>query len=338
MTLLEAPLQGDAQILYRILMAVSSGMDTQAVMDILVERTVTELGYRAATLQLFDAERGALELQAAFKVRPAHRSLHVREEDWGDTAAHVPPIPVDAVSEGGQKHVGESITVPLALGSRTLGVLRVYAATPRIFDDQERGLLADIATLGASVIARVTYTTALQQIAAALMESLELNTVLRTLVVQITQALEAPAGSLRLLDPRHQTLNLAAAHGLSRAYMDREVVSVAESGIDQHILTRSDAIARTELWEGHDWPYPEEAQREGMRAMLAAPLRLRGEGFGVLRVYTDTLRRFSPAELAFVSKVVELGSLAIDSARRHEALKARLIMDSSAWRRFLTRS
>jgi GAF domain-containing protein len=234
-----------------------------------------------------------------------------------------------------------AIVLPLPLRERVIGVLRVYTAEPYTFGEEERALLAAVAGLGAQAIQRAHYATALQQIAASLTTSLELKSVLSALLLQTVQALGTRAGSLRLLGPRRQTLHLAAAYGLSETYLAKGTVQVAGSGIDQHVLSQLQPVAITELSEAAGFQYPAEAQREGIRAVLVAPLRAQGAAIGVLRVYAGELRRFSPEEIGFTATVAGLGALAIENTKLHEALKQRLEAlqaYSNGWQRFLTLS
>jgi GAF domain-containing protein len=62
---------------------------------------------------------------------------------------------------------------------------------------------------------------------------------------------------------------------------------------------------------------------------------------GVLRLYSSQMRGFSMEELAFAAAAANLGAVAIENAKLHEALKARLEAlkeDSNGWYRFLTLS
>ncbi|NTU83226.1 MAG: GAF domain-containing protein [Chloroflexales bacterium] len=342
-----------ARALYRISEAVSAGLDTQAVLDALLERTVGELGYRAAALRLLDPERRTLELRAAYGLSPAYLAKGAVEVARSGVDAEVlagATVAVPDVRSALSFQYGEAarreglvsaIVLPLPLRERVIGVLRVYTAAPHAFDEEERALLAAVAGLGGQAIQRAHFATALQQIAASLTASLELKAVLGTLLLRTVQALGTRAGSLRLLGPRRQTLHLAAAYGLSETYLAKGAVQVAGSGIDQHVLSQLQPLALTELSEAAGFQYPAEAQREGIRALLVAPLRAQGQAIGVLRVYAGELRQFSPEELGFTATVADLGALAIENAKLHAALKQRLEAlqaDSNGWQRFLTLS
>ncbi len=346
-------LQRGTRALYRIIAAVSAGLDTQAVLDALLERTIVELDYRAATLRLLDSERRTLELRAAYGLSPAYLTKGAVEvaqsgidQQVLDGATVALPDVRSAAgfqygAAAGREGLVGAIALPLALRERVIGVLHVYTAAAHTFGDEERALLAAVAALGAQAIQRAQHAAALQQIAASMTASLDLKTVLGALLLPAVQALGARAGSLRLLGPRRQTLHLAAAYGLSATYLAKGAVQVAESAIDQHVLGHLEPMAITELSETAGFQYPTEAQREGIRAVLVAPLRARGAAIGVLRVYTGQLRHFSPEDLAFCATVADLGALAIENAKLHATLAQRLEdlkADTNGWQRFLTLS
>lgn len=346
-------LQRGARALYHIAEAITADLGAQTVLDALLKHTVEELGYRAATLRLLDHERHTLTLRAYYGLSPAYlakgavevaRSGVDQQVLGGDTVAvaDVGTAPGFQYADAARREgLLSAIALPLALRERIIGVLRVYTAVPHVFDEEERALLAAVASLGATAIQRAHYAEALRQIAGGLTASLELEAVLGSLLLQTVQALGTHAGSLRLLGPRRQTLHLAAAYGLSETYLAKGAVKVAESGVDQHVMSRLEPLALTELSEAAGFQYPAEAQREGIRAVLVVPLRARGEAIGVLRVYAGELRRFGPDEIGFATTVADLGALAIENAKLHEALKQRLEAlraDSNGWQRFLTLS
>ncbi|NLE77181.1 MAG: GAF domain-containing protein, partial [Chloroflexi bacterium] len=83
---------------------------------------------------------------------------------------------------------------------------------------------------------------------------------------------------------------------------------------------------------------PQEALQEGIRSVLAVPLRLREKTIGVMRAYSAQPRRFGAVGTEFLLSAADLTAVAIESAQLHEALKARyedLKLDLADWHRFL---
>ena len=60
--------------------------------------------------------------------------------------------------------------------------------------------------------------------------------------------------------------------------------------------------------------YHQEAQAEGIGSILAVPITVQGEIIGILRLLTEEVRQFSPADINFAMTVAEQGGVAIQRA------------------------
>ncbi|MCL4300546.1 MAG: GAF domain-containing protein [Anaerolineae bacterium] len=345
-------LERKVDALYEITRAINDSLNQQEVLTVLLERIVTELNYKAATLRLLDEERAQLELKAAYGLSQAYLAKgavavsksqidqKVLQGEWvmlADTQHDASfQYPEAAVREG----LISMLAVPLTVRDRVIGVLHVYTAEPHTFRPAEQSFIAAIANLGAQAIQRTHLFEAFQRIAHLVNSTLKFEEVLTTLLLESVKELNVKAGSIRLLGAK-DTLHLAAAYGLSETYLRKGVVQVAHSPIDQRVLQQPQPIAITELTPESGFQYPEEAQQEGIRSVLVLPLRVRDKGVGVLRLYSGQIRHFSAEEINFAAAVADLGALAIENAKLHEALKQRLEAlkeDADGWYRFLALS
>src|SRR5436309_11768682 len=80
------------------------------------------------------------------------------------------------------------------------------------------------------------YYTALHQTALTISSSLELDQVLHSVVMIITEAMQVKACVLRLLDARTGQLQLSAIYGLSGGYLAKGPIEVERSPIDSEAL------------------------------------------------------------------------------------------------------
>ncbi len=157
------------------------------------------------------------------------------------------------------------------------------------------------------------------------------------MLISVTE-LNVKAGSIRLLGKRRETLHLAAANGLSQEYLQKGAVKVAQSPIDQQVLQEGKPVTITDLMEEAVFQYPEEARREGIRSVFVLPLRVKETTIGVMRLYSGKVRDFTSEEINFAVAVADLGAMAIENAKLHEALKQRLEAlkeDVDGWYQFL---
>jgi GAF domain-containing protein len=346
-------MQREVRALYAITEALNGSLGLQELLTVMLERTVVELGYKAATLRLLDEERQTLELKAAYGLSAAYLhkgGVEVANSGIDQTVLHGPPVAISDVGHdpgllyaaaAAAEGLASVLAVPLTARKRVIGVLRVYTAEPHQFGAEERTFLTAVANLGAQELERTRLYEAFQTIARQVHSSLDLKEVLTTLLLESVRELNVKAGSIGLLGPQRATLHLAAAYGLSASYVQKGTVEVAHSPIDQQVLSDQQPIAITEISQGAGLHYPEEAQREGIRSVLVLPLCVRDIAIGVLRLYSGQIRRFSAEELAFAAAVANLGALAIENARLHAALEERmeaLKADSNGWYRFLALS
>ncbi|OQY92239.1 MAG: hypothetical protein B6D41_08360 [Chloroflexi bacterium UTCFX4] len=340
----------NVEILLTILGDINASVNQAEALDSLLRHMVADLGYKAATLRLLDQEKQQLVLRAAYGLSAQYLdkgALDVAKSGIDRTVLQGERVYVADVSraEGFQypEHAAREglvsmLALPLTTRQRIIGVVHVYTAAPRAFQATESMFLAAIVNLGADAIYRTHLFEAFQQIAHQVNSTLELDKVLTTLLIELVRELNVKAGSLRLLGPRGQTLHLAAAYGLSKAYLDKGAVTLAASPIDRQVLESNEAKALTEVSAETGWQYPAEVTREGIRSVLVLPLRAHAANIGVLRLYSAQVRVFGADDLNFARALADLGALAIENAKLHQyvAKRMRELKESAdGWYRFL---
>jgi GAF domain-containing protein len=241
--------------------------------------------------------------------------------------------PEEAASEG----LRGMVAVPLSVRARTMGVLRVYVDDVAALRPEDILFLRTLADLGALTLEKVRLHQSLYRIAEALNTSLELQVMLEHVLAATVQEMGLKAASIRLLDTRRHTLRLAAAHGLSPAYLSKGEIHVDKSPVDQRVL-QGESVALFDVNQSPGFEYPEEAKREGIRSVLVVPLTLKDRPLGVMRAYSARPRHFGRVAISFLTSVTGLVALAIENAELYAALEARyedLKLDLADWYRFL---
>jgi len=343
-------LQREVAALYEITRAMNASKSRKEVLAVMLGRIVTELGYKAATLRLLDEERGTLNLQSAYGLSEeylAKGSVRLSKSGLDQTVLTGEPVALadgrnDSAFQYAEAAKREGLcsvlAVPMTLHDRAIGVLRVYTDHPHEFKPEEQDFIAAIANLGAQAVCRTHFFHAFRLIAHNLNSTLDLKSVLRTLLLETVRELNVKAGSIRLLDINRETLHLATAYGLSETYLQKGEVRVGQSPIDQQVLSDGRPVAINDLMNEAAFQYPEEARREGIRSVLVLPLRLKETVVGVMRLYSARVRKLSEEEIGFAVAIADLGAVAVENARLHQALKRRLEelkQDADGWYRFL---
>ena len=165
------------------------------------------------------------------------------------------------------------------------------------------------------------YYHALHQAALTISSSLELNQVLGSVVMSITEAMQVKACVLRLLDPRTGQLQLSAGYGLSSGYLAKGPVDVEHSPIDSEAISGKTVII-PDVSADSRFQYQQAAHREGIVSVLCVPLEVHGRAIGVLRVYTAVKCIFHEDDIQFLTVLASLAALAIENAHLYENLKS----------------
>lgn len=133
---------------------------------------------------------------------------------------------------------------------------------------------------------------------------------------RICEILNAKGAILRIVNLETEGMDLYAAYGLSEQYLAKGRVSsrnmITELCRTKRVILIEDIVNDPRV------QYPHEALREGVKVMLDAPLSLRDNVVGILRILFPEKRHFSEKELEFVVSVAQLCACAIDKARLFE--------------------
>jgi signal transduction histidine kinase len=156
------------------------------------------------------------------------------------------------------------------------------------------------------------YYRSLYEIAAAVNSVRIPEGVLDSMAKTVSEALEAKGCSIMLLSADRKVLLHTAAYGLSDWYVRKGPVS-ADKSISQALEGKPVSILNAA--EDERVQYREQAKKEGIASMLSAPMVLKGEVTGVVRVYTAKQHYFTRSEMYFVQEVANLGAIALERAK-----------------------
>ena len=151
----------------------------------------------------------------------------------------------------------------------------------------------------------------------------EQKEVYRLVAETMVKVAGADACSIRVFNEDRTELLTMAAYGLSKAYMAKGRILLADSQIDQEVITgRKDVYIADERSDPRVL-YKAQARREGLVSALCAPMIYRGVVEGVIRVYTKQPHVFDWFESSLIHGVASQAAAAIVNARLYqEALRA----------------
>jgi len=346
------------QLFYRVAHAINGSLDLNDTLQAILHTIQENLSVHAVVIRLLSPNADTMEVAASTgvsqeflsqvspKIMPDGiyqqvldgQTIHIadlksaRSNNYVATTYDLPDSLLDS------EQIGGVLVVPLQVRARPIGSLTLYSKLGDNFDQDDITLVSAIGDLAAVAIENARLHTSLFRIAQALTSTLELQPLLDQVLAATVLEMGLKAASVRLLDASGKRLELVAAHGLSERYLAKGAITVAKSLIDQKLLA-GESVVLYNVAEDPGFQYPAEAKAEGIRSVLAVPLRVKEKIVGVMRVYSAQPRPFTPIGIKFLESVAGLVAVAIENAKLYQALQARyedLKLDVSEWYRFLS--
>lgn len=309
--------------------------DLNTTLNTLAMNITKIMGVKGSTIRLLDEKKQTLEIVAQYGLSKAYlekgpvilRKHSVDQKVLKGQAISTKDITKEAhvlyLEEARKEGIKSVLSVPLMAEERPIGVVRVYTSMPHDFTSKEIERLRALASLGGILADRARIWNEMRtliKISQSISSTLSLDEVLQMIVENAAKTLNMKAASIRLLDEERKTLQVRAAYGLSKKYLDKGPVEVEKSIIDRECL-ECKVVSVHNIKKDKRLQYPEEIIEEGIMALLSLPLIVRGTAIGVLRVYTSTPYTFSESEIDFLSALACQGAIAIENARLYEHIK-----------------
>lgn len=148
-------------------------------------------------------------------------------------------------------------------------------------------------------------------------------------VENAVETMGGKAACLFLADKKKDVFVAMAQKGLSRDYLHsppKEAKKLVAEIVKEGHLAIMDATTDPRVTDHA------AKKKEGIAAMLVVPVMGGGKVIGVLTLYTDKPREFTPDEIEFQRALAESGGMAIKNARLFERINsnAKLFLDLSA--------
>jgi signal transduction protein with GAF and PtsI domain len=159
------------------------------------------------------------------------------------------------------------------------------------------------------------YLISFQEISKAISSTLAVREVLDLIVRKMAEVMNLKGCTIRIVNPKTNTLELVASVGLSEKYLNKGQVDMDRS-ISEALSGRPVAI-----YDATTDPriqYPQEAKEEGIATLVAIPILVKGKVMGAMRMLTAEPREFFMDEIDFACAVAELGGQALINAQMYE--------------------
>jgi GAF domain-containing protein len=323
-----------------------SAFDLRAVFEAVIESSVRLCGADRGHFYRFDGE--LLRVAAAFNasrelmefvertpIPPGRNSASGRAMVECRTV-HIPDCLADPEYSWGGKDVDPVRTilaVPTLKGNDLLGMIVIYRLEVSPFTDTQIALVETFADQAAIAIENVRLLDTLRQrtdelgrsvgelralgeVSQAVNSTLDLETVLSTIVAKAVQLSGTEAGAIYVFDNRQRQFHLRATYGMDRELID--ALTHADIGVNEPnialILAERELIQVADLKEEAPSDLNKITLRAGYRARLVAPL-IRGEDVvGLLVVRRKTPGAFPPNTVDLIKTFAAQSAVAIENA------------------------
>ena len=318
--------------------AVSSTLDVNEVLQLIVRKIPEVLNLKAATIRLLDDTGKKLRLAASYGLSEKYLNRGpVDTEENIIEALNEKPVAIYDMStdirlryrkEAEEEGLKSVLTLPIVAKGKVIGVLRLLTGWPRNFNNEEIAFAASLAEQCGTAIENarmyerqyreIQYLKTMEEIAKAISSTPDMREVLDMIVKKIPSIMKTKAATIRLLDMSGKKLELAAAYGLSEKYLNRGPVDAEES---ISFALEGKPVAIYDVTTDSRIVYRDEAKEEGIKSMLVVPIVVRKKIIGIMRLLTDEYRNFTEDEMDFAVALAEQGGIAIETARMYERIK-----------------
>jgi signal transduction histidine kinase len=325
-----------------------SAFDLQAVFETVVESSVRLCGADRAFIFRFDGE--LLRMTVAFnnvsqewkEYLAQHPTRPGRDSAAGRAAlerrtVHIPDVQADHEYTFGAKNIEKVRTVlavPILKGEDLLGVVVIYHLEVRPFTEKQIALVETFADQAAIAIDNVRLLDALRhrtdelgrsvgelralgEVSQAVNSTLDLETVLSTIVAKAAQLSGTETGAIYGYDEQSREFRLRATYGMDQELIDaltHRHIDLDDPNIAE-VFAQREPLQVADLKEEHASELNKIALRAGYRARMVAPL-LRGEDIvGMLVVRRRTPGEFAKNTVDIIKTFAAQSALAIQNAR-----------------------
>jgi len=224
------------------------------------------------------------------------------------------------------------VSAPLVAQDRLSGVITLVHPEPGSFSPHHKDLIQAIADqsavavmnarLHADTLHQARIMTALSESATAITGSLELSEVLQRILAQISQALNAEAVSLAMLDQEDETLEYYASTYKGKQNLIGLKFKLGQ-GIAGWVAKEKTGVIISNAYEDDRFdPYIDEITGFKTRASACSPIHSQGEIIGTVEAINPQSGKFDPEALEVLNGISSLAGTVIRHAQLFEAHQA----------------
>jgi signal transduction histidine kinase len=176
---------------------------------------------------------------------------------------------------------------------------------------------------------------ALNAIAVTVSESLSLDYVLNTAIDWVMETTRVEIGGILLLDGKTQTLSYRASRGLSQQYLKSASDIPMGEGVSGLVALEGIPMIADDALKEPRISGRRLVVEEGIRGLLAVPLKSKERVVGVLIIGSHAPRTFSPEEVQLLTALGHQLGIAIENAQLYQEVQFREQARAELLRQFI---
>ncbi len=192
--------------------------------------------------------------------------------------------------------------------------------------DQIGELATSLQRMEVSITARLNELSTLLQTSAAVVSSLEAETVLNTILEEVEKLLGVEKCAIVALDEHQRHFRARASRGLSLAYKEHVVIDPSEpDSLTLRVINSKKPQQISDTESDHTYALKRERSRaEGYRSILAVPLITQHAPPSALLVYRPDPHYYSDQEIELTCSFANQAAMAIENAALYSMSDAQL--------------
>ncbi|MDY6878085.1 MAG: GAF domain-containing protein [Chloroflexota bacterium] len=328
--------------------AVSSTLDLDRVLELIVSSMMSLMGSQKSAIFLLDETQGVLRLEASKGLSDEYvlacERLPLTENGLARVLQEKKPILVaDIHADPRLAHFQELVTrenlrafagVPLIVEGEVIGVLATFFPDVHYFSLAEADLLTTFANQGAATVANarlyastqralvrhVEELSALEAIGRELSITLNLDLIINLVLDCAMQATGATLGTVAMIESKKEFMHIVSCRGCTPSLA--ETGTTGEWPIDVGLIGRAISTQRSVLVEDVDQDSDyiptlgaKSNNRHDVLSQLVVPIVRKEKVMGVINLESTHLAAFDSQHAAFVGQLATQSAIAIQNAQ-----------------------
>lgn len=332
--------------------AIGTTLDLDQVLDQLLVSMSDIVPYDAAAIGLFvggevvfSAQRSYLALDkeelASRNREILHQSPVVREILRRREPIWIEDVQADPRWQGvaEREYPRSWLGVPMLAGEDVIGILMLEHRQPDVYEEREAWLISTLAShaslavqnarLHEEIQRQLTELTTLYEASATINANLDQDTVLRTVVEEMVEALGVDSCTILVWNSARQELRTAAHNNQLPDRPDGEIGLSTLPRLEQHPIVRR-VFATRQIEQLHRQAVQDEAEQvlleaADLEALLLVPLLRREETVGLLALgETQQDRPFSQRDIRLARNLAAQAAVAVEHAHLYSQAQRRI--------------